>query len=525
MFNYLQSAIMKSTFTSLSKILLLVVVSVSLSNAQTAAYLLAGNYQFSGFSSGTTTTYPTYTTVGSYSTSIGTGISYTPTTTTTTLTLYANTTSISANTTRNEILNGISLAGDGAKMQSAYIVNINTSKVDSVTISFTCSQLTNVANYANSLRLQYRTDLTSNFQDVIIGGQTVTYSSGLATTNGAQTFSNLLLPSNLWNLPFVQLRWIYYRSGGNAMSIPNQRDRIRLDDINIHGKPKLSMLMCGGTMVHGRDTLWSDSIPSNENIYDYWIKGGKVDYIVTGRMRPYFFMTGIPASAGGIQYNTPYEVKVRVNGGNWGNLCIINTPPTIPATKIADVSCNTNVATISNIFLCDWVPFATGYEYHVTGTGVDATYIRSSSTSFALSYVSPGLGANGPQPGRTYAIEVRAIIAGTDKNPTYGSSCNITVDPVVQMVKIRDTECNISITTWGKAFRTTTLLYAVNYDIQLTDMSDNPIATITDTDGLFYFNSLKAVASPALTNSTQYKLRVRAHTQDLVGDYGPACTV
>lgn len=511
------------------KIILTITLGVTalLVNAQinpTPHILYNSDYSFTGFANGTITTFPAG--MG------GQRFSSDPTASTVTVArfaaiLYDNASSVANYTHRNEISNGVSMSGNLNKGMGALCVALNTTLCDSVEVSFVNRQIRDQNTVSYACKLQYRVGTTGNFADVLDGGETpVVYTTLVSGMTPSQAFNNIMLPEDAWNQSVVQLRWIYYQvSGPNSTSF--LRDRIAVDDISITKSthlPRIINEQCGFTMVSGKDTIWSDSLPSTGNVYDFWIQGGNIDYVYTGRTRSYFFMTGIPASAGGVQYNTPYQVRVRVNSGAWGDVCTINTPAAIPATKVVTASCNSTVAAVNSTFLVDFVPFATGYEYHVTGTGVDAVYTRSSSTSFALSYIT-GYGANGPQPGRTYAVEVRAIIAGTDKNLTYGTPCNITVSSVVPDVRIRDLECNIVLTTWGKAMRTTTLPYAVNYDIQLSDMSNNVLATITDTDGIFYFTDLKAIASPALTNSTTYQLQVRARTQDLLGSYSTICTV
>jgi hypothetical protein len=500
-------------------ILLFIIVTSSKLYAQEYIVLYDSSFSFNGFANGSVTAYPNYLSSNSNNEgNLGSGIIYNNLPFK--LSLNQNGVNINNNVTRNEINNGISLKGNGARMHSSVLLNLNTYKTDSVILNFTCAQITSVANFANSVRVQYRTDTSSNFQDLIINGNVVQYNAGLNNTNPIQTFSNLLLPQNLWNQKTLQLRWLYFRSAGSANAQINNRDRIRIDDISVSGKPQqLTMRECGFTMNWGRDTLWADTINSKNTIYDFWVWGNGVDFLQTSRRRGYFFLIYAP----NINYNTEYNIQIRTNGGEWGPICTFRTPNDIPLTKIKDADCGKTVPLLNSIFGCDWVPFATNYEYSISGINLNTTKLRgSAATSFAFSNFS-GFGSNGPQPGRSYNLSVRGIVNNDVGN--WGSSCVITFLDSIPLTRIRDTECNITLTTWAKTFRTTTLPYALNYDVQILSMDDTPLGIITTTNGLFTFDQLKSVANPSLGNSTQYKLRVRTRTQELLAEWGSVCTV
>jgi hypothetical protein len=479
--------------------------------------LTLGNYTFSGFSNGTITTYPPNMTMHRFNIDPTAGLMNPATTTGP---LFDNSNSTHNPTHRNEISNGISMAGNLNKGIGAICIALNTAEEDSVRVQFTARHIRDRVDVTYQISFEYRIGRTGNFTST-----GTTYTCGASGLSAAQMF-NVLLPSICWGAPEVQIRWKYYQiAGPNATAFT--RDRVAIDDISISGKAKELKLradFCGGRLIRGNDTIWSDSV-GKAATYDYWVQGNGVDHIISGRLRPYFFLTAVPLSQG-VKYNSSYNVQVRYDGGAWGPICSISTPENIPDTKIREAYCGATVPAVNSTFLVDFVPFATNYEYEVIGTDLNATAFRGSgATSFALSYIT-GYGSNGPQPGRTYSVRARAIIAGTDFNENFGeTACNITVDDVVPLVKVRDTYCIYQLTTWSKTFQNITLNYAIRYDIQLLNASNNQVSKISDVDGTWSFKTLQDSATTALTNSTEYKIRVRAVTKELVGNWGHICTV
>jgi hypothetical protein len=134
------------------------------------------------------------------------------------------------NNTRRTRLNGLGEdgisfinTGRGRDLGGA-LVALDTRGVDAVAIDWLAGTIRqNSRVYA--LRLQYRLDIDDPFTDLLVGGQPVEYVTG--SEGDLHTFSQIPLPAEALEQPYVQLLWRYYHvevdSGPRAM--------LRLDDI------------------------------------------------------------------------------------------------------------------------------------------------------------------------------------------------------------------------------------------------------------------------------------------------------
>ena len=194
----------------------------------TAHNLSSGNFSFTGFGSGTTTTYPTSMQ----------GHKFPSERTTSNLTgnadgdrvLVDSTNSITSGSIRNESSNGISLLNSGTNHIGAIVVSVNSTNRENLTVSWTAQQLNSGGSGGtdriNGLRLQYRIGTSGSFTDV----SSTEYLTNQSTSqNAAQSFSNISLPTACDDEAIVHVRFVYYVSSGTT----NSRDRIRLDDITI----------------------------------------------------------------------------------------------------------------------------------------------------------------------------------------------------------------------------------------------------------------------------------------------------
>ncbi|MFN6946946.1 MAG: CotH kinase family protein, partial [Cytophagaceae bacterium] len=116
---------------------------------------------------------------------------------------------------------------DGRDLGSA-VLSLNTVDVDEAYVSFLAStMLPNSRVYG--IRLQYRIDEESEFQDLHLNGMSVDYQRN--TSEGHMVdFKNIPLPLEMLDKEFVQLRWVYYYISGTS----GPRAKLRLDNINIH---------------------------------------------------------------------------------------------------------------------------------------------------------------------------------------------------------------------------------------------------------------------------------------------------
>ena len=123
-------------------------------------------------------------------------------------------------------VNGIGILASGSQAAGALIVSINTLGKTNILVQWTVRTILQQAARDNSIALQYRLGTSGNFIDV---GTSTTFSSTGTSNNDFQTFSETL-PTAAENSPEVQVRWIYWES----VSTSGSRDRLAVDDINIH---------------------------------------------------------------------------------------------------------------------------------------------------------------------------------------------------------------------------------------------------------------------------------------------------
>jgi hypothetical protein len=183
--------------------------------------LSSGNFSFTGFAEGTTTTYPTSMQGWSFSaepTSATVGPA------TANATLLVSTTSATTGGIRNEISNGFGFLSSGSAFIGAIAVSLETTARRNIKVSWSAEDIVATATRVMGLKLQYRIGTSGNFTDI----SGTTYTSNGAAATAAEFFSDIELPSEANNQSEVQVRWLYYFVSGSG-----SRDRIRLDEISI----------------------------------------------------------------------------------------------------------------------------------------------------------------------------------------------------------------------------------------------------------------------------------------------------
>ncbi|MFY7965193.1 MAG: hypothetical protein ACOVO1_09875, partial [Chitinophagaceae bacterium] len=189
--------------------------------------LSGGSFSFTGFGSGSTTTYPTNMQGHRFASEPTSAVTGSPSAD---FALSISSSAIATGSIRNEAGNGISILNSGSNHLGAIVVAINTTGRTSITVGFTAEQLNGPNSggtaRANTLSLQYRIGVSGSFTDV---SSTAYVTTNTSTLNSATNFSSIVLPAAVDGNAIVQLRWIYYTSSGTTGS----RNRIRLDEISI----------------------------------------------------------------------------------------------------------------------------------------------------------------------------------------------------------------------------------------------------------------------------------------------------
>ncbi|MCH8569414.1 MAG: SdiA-regulated domain-containing protein [Balneolales bacterium] len=147
------------------------------------------------------------------------------------------------NNTRRTRING--LGEDGISFINtarerdlgAAVLALDTEGIERAEVSWTAGTIT-PNNRAYAIRMQYRAGLSGAFLDLLADGQPVEY---IRSTQAGheQQFSGILLPEELLDLPYLQLRWKFYYTGQQTGG--SGRDELRLDNIKIEAVPSTSI--------------------------------------------------------------------------------------------------------------------------------------------------------------------------------------------------------------------------------------------------------------------------------------------
>lgn len=227
--------------------------------------------------------------------------------------------------------------------------------------------------------------------------------------------------------------------------------------------------------------------------------------------------------ATGIQYGRTYTVEVAAYvGGSWsdyGNICTVTTPATIPVTQLASGSCGVTMATLDQILLCNSVPGATNYRYHIVcaAQGYDQTVVRNSSlNNFSLTNHATGIEYN-----RTYTIEVAANVSGVWG--AYGSACTVTTPATIPATQLTATYCGSTLTALTQTISCNAVAGAINYRYHIVCAAQGYDQTFLRNSSQNNFSLVNHATG--IQYGQTYSIEVAAYANNTWGPYGNVCTV
>ncbi len=270
----------------------------------TAHSLSASNYSFNGFANGNIVAYP--------SSMQGWKFSSEPTSSSVgnadgDRVLADNSTTITTGSIRNEIANGISFLNSSSNNIGAIVVAINSTDRQDILLSWTAEQLTaggsGATDRINGLQLQYRIGTTGNFTTI---ANTAYLTTNTTSSNSAQNFTDIPLPSECNNQSIVQVRWIYYINSGSS----NSRDRIRLDDLLI-SSVAIPSCSAPSTQAH---TFTSSNIQTTQMDIG-WMRGNGDNVLVVARAGS--AVNADPVSGTSYAANAAFGSGDQIGSGNY----------------------------------------------------------------------------------------------------------------------------------------------------------------------------------------------------------------
>jgi len=123
--------------------------------------------------------------------------------------------------------NGVSFinTGRGRDLGGALLA-LDTTAVNNATLDFMAGTILR-NNRLYAIRLQYRTNLDSEFEDLLVDGSPIEYLRG--EDGDLANFTDFALPAEVLGQGYVQLLWRYYYISGDS----GPRPEMRLDDIAV----------------------------------------------------------------------------------------------------------------------------------------------------------------------------------------------------------------------------------------------------------------------------------------------------
>ena len=270
---------------------------------------------------------------------------------------------------------------------------------------------------------------------------------------------------------------------------------------------------CGATLTTLGTTIGVISIPvPNITGYRFRVTNGSSIQIIN-RSVPYFSITML-ASA---EYATTYtvDVQLQINGlwlGYYGEACTIGTPAILDEdgeAQLNSTQCGSTLPMLSTLIASTILPNATGYRFRVTNlrTGFVQELNRTLHW-FALTMLSQY------NYGDTYTVEV--AVKTTDDYSDYGNICTITAPPVPSLTS----QCSKVIISENTPVLTLSLDRVTSYNFEVTNMTTNEIAFVSNNLNWFRLSML-----PNYSDATQFNIRVRLMTTEILSDFGDACTI
>ncbi len=219
------------------------------------------------------------------------------------------------------------------------------------------------------------------------------------------------------------------------------------------------------------------------------------------------------ATATGLAAGT-YTVTVIDVSGCFNQTNVTVNYNCIPGTKLRAFDCGSTLPTFDKYFYADKVTDATAYEWELTDTDDQSvyTYINTVNHSAYMSLFS------GTTYGKTYEVRVRARVGGVWGS--YGVMCFLsTPAATVQNTKLRNFDCNSTLSTFDRYFYCDPITGATAYEFQLVDQDDFQVYTYINTVN----NSARMTNIPGTSYGKTYDVAVRAQVGGIWGQFDIIC--
>ncbi len=226
-----------------------------------------------------------------------------------------------------------------------------------------------------------------------------------------------------------------------------------------------------------------------------------------------FNLTQFTGLTNGATYSVSVRVYLNNTWGNFGPVCSVTAPLTIPTTSLQPASCGITTTSYPQIIYAEAVTGATQYEYKLTNAALSytQTYVKTNN-NFNLTQFT-GL-ANAT----TYSVSARVYVNNTWGN--FGTVCNVTTPSGVSTTSLQPSSCGITAATYPQIIFAEAITGATQYEYKLENAGLGYSQTYVKTN-----NNFNLTQFPNLVNNTTYAVSVRVYMNNTWGSFGNVCNV
>lgn len=224
-------------------------------------------------------------------------------------------------------------------------------------------------------------------------------------------------------------------------------------------------------------------------------------------------------AAGITQTNATYNVQIRalVNGiwGNYGPICTLTTPASLPSTQLQPVYCNSSLSSFSQGFYVTSIGGVSQYNFRFEDQASPGTYIYKLVNGYGTNMLAAGI----TQTNAVYNVSVAANFNGT-WGP-FGSVCTLSTPASLPSTQLRAQDCNSTMSSFTQVFYVQQISGATQYRFRFEDPANPGTYFLKTVAG--YGTNLTGLGISDL--NVTYNADVAAYFNGVWGPYGTLCTV
>lgn len=218
-----------------------------------------------------------------------------------------------------------------------------------------------------------------------------------------------------------------------------------------------------------------------------------------------------------LEIGQTYDVQTRaqVNGvwGDWGPVCQIHSPLTVPTTQLKPIHCGEQLTTFNEVFKTETVYGADLYEFMFTNTVAPFTVTTNTWTGTGHHLQLLNLF----DLGQTYDVQTRAQVNGVWSD--WGPVCQIHSPLTVPNTNIYASDCGTTMSSYNEVFKCDVVAGAELYRFRFNDGTNPPFFS----DRTINTNTLNIAG--LLVQNVTYQVDVMARINGVWGAYDQACPI